>query len=125
MKKLKRIILVCLIVLIFPIVLFLLAFIGEDKNKTLHLIHYYHSNNLYDIYIREKNIYIEKYDVVICFQAPCEAIRSSSYTIKYKDDYYEIINEIFYNSNEFEIAVSDGDLSYDKVAKLNNMVMNK
>ncbi len=78
------------------------------NNPTEYTIHYmdYSSSRAYYIYARQKDILVEKRNIVQCIQAPCDPIKSGEFTVTYKPAYREMFDTLFKDSESKEKLIN-------------------
>ncbi len=89
------------------------------------VIHYYYGYYLFDIEINEEKLDVTRYTVVQCIQAPCDPIKDKMFTVNNKDEYDELFNRIFSNSEEKEKTIYSDKLSNDEYQVLLDIIGEK
>ena len=128
MKKKSFIILIGIIV-ILCLTLTALFLVNKANKKEVeivdYVVHYYTGIYVYDVNIKDDTMYVEKNEVVMCIQAPCDPIKVDSFKIKFKEEYQELIDNLFKDKNTKEITITNNDLSDEEIKIISSIVKEK
>ena len=92
----------------------------SEKNN--YVVHYKNNYNSYDITLNNDNIQVEKYDIVQCVKAPCNPVKSKSFTIKTTNEYKAFIKKLFKDNNKNEVTITNDNLDDEQTNNLSNIL---
>ena len=100
----------------------------DNSNKKIvitkeKVLDFYLGNKLYSINFKKNYIHIDLKDVVMCIQAPCNPIKRDEFKIDYKDEYYDLINNLF--GEKDYLSLYDKDIDRDNKILLYEIVGEK
>lgn len=125
MKKKSLMILIGIIVILSLSLIVLFLVNKKEVEVVNYAVHYYTGSYVYDIKIKDNSIFVEKKEVVMCIQAPCDPIKVDSFKIKYKEEYQELIENLFKDKNTKEITITNNDLSDEEIKIISSIVKEK